>query len=97
MQATSPRVELIYLLPLGEWETFEAELSSMARRFIGSVHLIRTSGAKLKRFTSARLFLSKTVPNVIVLRGGEVVAHALGALPMTELKAMLESAVKCAA
>jgi hypothetical protein len=92
-----PRVDLIYLLPLGDWKAFEAALLSMASRFIGRVRLIRTGRAKLGQFTSARVFLSNTVPNIIVLRGGEVVAHAVGALPMTELKAILEGTTKRAA
>jgi hypothetical protein len=92
--ARPPRVDLIYLLPLGDWKAFEAALLSTANRFIGRV---RAGRAKLGRFTSARVFLSNTVPNIIVLRGGEVVAHVVGALPMTELKAILEGTIKCAA
>jgi hypothetical protein len=91
------RVEMIYLLPLGNWTAFEASLSCMTRRFGRRVHLVRTSGARLCRFTSASVFLSKTVPNIIVLRGGELFAHAVGALPMSELKAILDGATKCAA
>jgi hypothetical protein len=92
-----PRVDLIYLLPLGDWKAFEAALLSMASRFIGRVRLIRASRAKFGRFTSARVFLSNTVPNIIALREGEVVAHAVGALPMRELKAIMEGTTKCAA
>jgi hypothetical protein len=88
---------LIYLLPLGDWKAFEAALLSMASRFIGRVRLIRASRAKFGRFTSARVFLSNTVPNIIALREGEVVAHAVGALPMRELKAIMEGTTKCAA
>src|SRR5258708_34757095 len=36
-----PRVDLIYLLPLGDWKAFEAALLSMASQFIGRVRLIR--------------------------------------------------------
>jgi hypothetical protein len=93
--ATQPRVDLIYLPPLGDWKAFEAALSSLARRFIGRVRMVRASSARLCRFTSARLFLSATVPNIVVLRGGEVFAHTVGALPMTELKGILEEATRC--
>jgi hypothetical protein len=79
--ARPPRVDLSYLLPLGDWKAFEAALLSTANRFIGRVRLIRAGRAKLGRFTSARVFLSNTVPNIIVLRGGEVVAPVVGALP----------------
>ena len=95
--ARPPRVDLIYLLPLGDWKAFEAALLSMASRFIGRVRLVRASRTELARLTSARVFLSNTVPNIIVLREGEVVAHAVGVLPMRELKAILEGATKCAA
>lgn len=92
-----PCVDLIYLLPLGDWKAFEAPLLSMANRFMGRVRLIRVGRTKLGRLTNARVFLSNTVPNIIVLRAGEVVAHAVGALPMAELKAILEGATKCVA
>lgn len=95
--ASQPRVDLLYLMPLGDWSSFEAALSSLANRFIGSVRLIRTKRAMLRQFTNARVFLSETVPNIVLVRGGEVVAHAVGALPMTELKAMLQVAIKRAA
>ncbi len=53
-----PRVDLIHLLPLGDWKAFEAALLSMASRFIGRVRLIRASRAEFGRFTSARVFLN---------------------------------------
>jgi hypothetical protein len=94
--AKSPDVDLIYVPPLGDWKAFEAALSSLARRFIGRVRMVRASSARLCRFTSARLFLSTAVPNIVVLRGGEVFAHTVGALPMTELKGILDDATRCA-
>jgi hypothetical protein len=90
-------VDLIYLAPLGDWSAFEAALFSMVSRFVGRVRLVRATSTQLCRLTSARVFLSKAVPNIIVLRKGEVVAHAVGALPMTELKAILTGAIQCAA
>jgi thioredoxin-like negative regulator of GroEL len=92
-----PHVDLIYHPPLGDWKAFEAALISMASRFVGRIRLVRADSAKLCQLTRARVFLSKTVPNIIVLRGGEVVAHVVGALPMAELKGILEGATKCAA
>jgi len=35
-----PRVDLIYLVPLCDWTAFEAAVSSMASRFIGSVRMV---------------------------------------------------------
>jgi len=74
-------VDLIYLLPLGDWKAFEAALLSMASRFIGRVRLIRAGRAKLGRFTSARVFLSNTVPNIIVLAEARSLRTRLGPFP----------------
>jgi len=49
------------------------------------------------RSSSASVFVSSTVPNILVLRDGEIVAHTVGALPMTELKGILEGPTQSAA
>jgi len=85
-----PRVHVIYLLPPGDWSRFEAGLLSMARRFRGRVRVIRADRLELGRTSSARVFVSSTVPSILVLREGEIVAHTVGALPMTEVKGILE-------
>lgn len=90
----SPDVDLIYVFPAGDWQEFEAALRSLAARFIGRVRLIKAAPERLWRLTRAHIFLSKSVPNVVVVRCGEVVAHTVGALPMTELKAILASVTR---
>jgi hypothetical protein len=93
--AESPsRVDLIYVPALGDWRAFEAALQSVAKRFFGRVRMVRASRAGLRALTSARLFLSESVPNVVVLRRGELVAQAVGVLPMMELKGILEEALR---
>src|SRR5258708_32867051 len=88
-----PRVDLIYLLPLGDWKAFEAALLSMASQFIGRVRLIRTGRAKLGQFTNARVFLSNTVPNFILLLGGSDVPQEDDSLPLTDIQSRLERPV----
>jgi hypothetical protein len=92
-----PRVDLIYLPPLGDFRQYEARLRSVADRFDGRVRFTRTRARELFRFTRELVFLSRTLPNIVVVRCGAVVAHAIGELPAAELGAILGAATRPAA
>ena len=91
------RVDLIYLPPLGDFRRYEARLCSVADRFGERIRFMKARATELSGFTRARVFLSKIVPNIVVIRCGEVVANAVGELPATELAAILGAATRRAA
>jgi hypothetical protein len=91
------RVDLIYLPPLGDFRRYEARLRSVAGRFGERIRFTRARARELFPFMRAQVFLSKTVPNIVVVRSGAVVAHAVGELPARELEAILAAATRPAA
>lgn len=90
-------VDLIYLPPLGDFRRYESRLAAVAARFGGRVRFTRARAGELSRFTRAHVFVSRTAPNVVVIRGGEIVAHSVGDLPASELEAVLRAATRRAA
>jgi hypothetical protein len=87
-------VDLVYVRPLGAFPHFEVRLRDVVGTFSGGVRFTRVAAGDLVRFTSERVFLSKTVPNVVVIRGGEVIAQAAGDLPARELERIDDRAMR---
>jgi hypothetical protein len=85
-------IEILYVRPVGDFEPFEARLHEVVRRCCEPVHLVRTSGA-LPSLGGERVFATCTVPNVVIVCGGEVIAQAVGDLPARELELLVQAAV----
>jgi glucokinase len=83
------RIELVYLCPRGEDRVFEARLARAIQRIAPQVRIAN----QLLGVTQDPVFLSPTLPNVVVVRDGEVVAQAIGELPQRELEDMLGAAL----
>jgi hypothetical protein len=83
------RIELVYLCPSGEDRAFEARLARAIQRIAPQVRIAN----QLIGVTRDPVFLSPTLPNVVVVRDGEVVAQAIGELRQRELEDMLGAAL----
>ncbi len=90
------QVDLVYVRPLGDFRQYEARLLAVVGRFRERIRFTKLRAGELFRFTRERVFLSKTVPNIVLVRRGEVVAQAVGDLPARELEQVVRSAVGCA-
>lgn len=89
-----PVVHVVYALPPGDFQPFESRLRAAIRPFGDDVRLTRTRTAELCRFTRETPFLSGTLPNLMLLSGGAIVAHAVGDLPAGELELLVAGAVR---
>jgi hypothetical protein len=89
-------IEIVYVRPRGDHRAFQARLYDVVRSFEGDVQLVTCSASELRHITHERVFVSTTVPNVIVVRRGMVIAHALGDLPTRELDSLLRAAIESA-
>jgi hypothetical protein len=91
--ATGPRpVHLVYVRPVGDSRHFEARLLEIVSHFGNRVRFTRARPSELSRFTRERVFLSPTVPNVVLVRDGEVVAQAVGKLPARDIEQLIRGA-----
>jgi hypothetical protein len=87
------QLDLIYVPSLGDFRRYEARLQDVVGRFRGRIRFTKARAGELSRWTRERLFVSKAVPNLILLRCGEIVAHAVGELPAMELSAIVSAAI----
>jgi hypothetical protein len=87
------QVDLVYVRPLGDFRQYEARLLAVIGRFGECIRFTKARAGELSRFTRERVFLSKTVPNIVLLRSGDVVAQAVGDLPARELELIVRSAI----
>jgi hypothetical protein len=87
-----PQLDLVYIRPLGDFREYEQRLAGVARRFGERIRLTIARAGELSRFTRTRVFLSKAVPTIVLVRGGEVVAQAVGDLPARELEWIMRDA-----
>jgi len=87
------QVDLIYVPSLGDLRRYETRLLAVVGRFRERIRFTKARAGELSRFTRERVFVSKTVPNIVLVRSGEVVAHAVGDLPATELEAVVRAAI----
>jgi hypothetical protein len=85
-------VDLVYLRPLGDFRQYESRLMGAAARFRERIRVTKVRPGELSRFTRERVFVSKTVPTIVLIRHGEVIAEAVGDLPARELEIVLGSA-----
>ncbi len=88
----SQQVDLVYVRALGDFRQYETRLLEVVARFRDRIRFIKARAGELSRFTRERVFVSKTVPNIVLLRCGEVVAQAVGDLPARELEQVVRSA-----
>ncbi|HET9987082.1 MAG TPA: hypothetical protein VFQ65_01145 [Kofleriaceae bacterium] len=88
-----PRIDLVYVRPLGDFRAYESRLLEVAGRFGDRVRFTRTSAGELALLTCERAFSTKTVPNVVLVRDGAVIAQAVGELPVTALVRIVERAI----
>jgi hypothetical protein len=89
-------IDLVYVRALGDFRQYEARLMTVVERFRERIRFTKLRAADLLRLTHERVFLSKSVPNIVLLRSGEVVAQAVGDLPKRELELVVRSAIDCA-
>jgi hypothetical protein len=87
------QVDLIYVPSLGDFRRYETRLLAVVGRFRDRIRFTKVRAGELSRFTREHVFVSKTVPNIVLVRCGEVVAHAIGDLPATELEAVVRAAI----
>jgi hypothetical protein len=87
------QLDLIYVPSLGDFRRYEARLLEVVGRFRERIRFTKARASELPRLTRERVFVSKAVPNLILLRCGEIVAHAVGDLPAMELSAIVSAAI----
>jgi len=87
------QIDLLYVCPLGDFRRHEARLLEIVDRFRDRLRFTRLRARELFRFTRERVFLSKSVPNILLIRRGEVIAQAIGDLPARELELIVRSAI----
>jgi hypothetical protein len=87
------QVDLIYVPSLGDFRRYETRLLEVVGRFGERIRFTKARALELPRFTRERVFVSKTVPNLVLVRCGEIVAHAIGDLPAMELNAVVRAAI----
>lgn len=87
------QIDLLYVCPLGDFHRHEARLLEVVDRFRDRLRFTRLRASELFRFTRERVFLSKSVPNILLIRRGEVIAQAIGDLPARELELIVRSAI----
>jgi hypothetical protein len=87
-------IDVIYVRPLGDFRPFEARLLEVVRHAGEGVRLSQIRAAEIRRFTRERVFLSKTAPNLVLVRGGQVVGQAVGDLPARELERAMSLAAR---
>jgi len=87
------QVDLIYVPSLGDLRRYETRLLAIVGRFRERIRFTKARAGELCRFTSEHVFVSKTVPNIVLVHCGEVVAHAVGDLPATEIEAVVRAAI----
>ena len=87
-------IDLIYVRPLGDFRQYETRLLGVAAQFRDRVRFTKVRPGELSRFTRERVFISKTVPTIVLIRDGEVVAEAVGDVPARELELVLDSAAR---
>jgi hypothetical protein len=82
------RIQMVCIRPPGAFAAFDERLSTVALRQVRSV---RVSIFRTWDFAAHHDlgFVSPTLPTVILVRDGEVVAKAIGDVPQRELEEML--------
>ena len=93
LQAAHDAIDLVYVRPFVAATAFEARLASIASRFANRLRLVKGSAIELSRFTDEAVFTSPTVPTVVLVRRGEVIAQAVGDLPASELTRLVAGAI----
>ena len=88
-----PDIDLVYVRPLGDFRAYEARLLEVVGRFGDRVRLTQTSAGELALLTCESAFFSKTMPNVVLVRDGQIIAQALGELPANALVRIVERAI----
>ena len=86
--------EVLYVTSRG-FRGFEQRLLEVLRPFGSLIRLTHACAGELARFTGDRTFLSTTLPNVVLIKAGEIVAATIGELPSRELVLLLSRALRC--
>ena len=90
------RIDVIYVRPLGDYRQFETRLLDVVQTFGADVHFASSHSGDLGRFERERVFVSTRLPNVVIVRDGEVVGQTIGDLPKRELELLVQRAIDCA-
>jgi hypothetical protein len=93
--SSGPPFEVVFVTPPG-FRGFEQRLIAVLRPFGSLLRLTRGDVSDLARFTRERVFLSASLPNVILIRAGEVLAATIGELPTNELALLVSRTLRCA-
>jgi hypothetical protein len=88
------QIDVVYVRPTGDHRVFEARVSEVTSRFGSRVVLTMGPASQLTRVTRERVLLSQMLPNIVVVRDGEVIAEAIGDLPVREIESLLGPAVE---
>jgi thioredoxin-like negative regulator of GroEL len=88
-----PCIDLIYVRAFGDFRRYEARLLELVERCGGRVRFTKATAGELTRFTNDRVFSSTTVPTLVLVRDGAVVAEAVGDLPASELARVVHAAL----
>lgn len=86
------QVDLVCVCPRGDFREYETRLRGVVGRFRERIRFTKVRASELSRFTRELVFLSKTLPNIVLLRCGKVLAQAIGNLPTSELEGVVRSA-----
>jgi hypothetical protein len=86
-------LHVLIVQPLAGFSRFEARLREVVRHYGERVRMTKLNPGGLYRFTRENVFLSKTVPNVLFIRGGEVIAQTYGDFSVRELRALVHRSV----
>ena len=80
------RVHLICIRPTGPYKAFDERLTSLAIRLVRMLRVTILRPWECADHHDWMGFVSGTVPTVLVVRGGEIVAKSVGDLPVLDLE-----------
>jgi hypothetical protein len=92
-EPTRDTVELLYYRPLGPFHDYEIRLARIAHHYADRVRLTKLRVADLARLGRTGAFISPTRPTMALVRGGAVVAQAIGDLSSREIDLLVRGAV----
>jgi thioredoxin-like negative regulator of GroEL len=92
-QSATARIDLLYYRPAAarDCAAFEARLRALVAELAGRARLV--IAARAARAVPAGVYLSPSVPTLVVIADGRLLAQAVGELPRRELRALIEGAL----
>src|SRR5712671_3382988 len=82
-----PRLRVLYCRPIGDFDVQDGYVARLRREFGARLEVETSCPSEAAR--RCRTWVSATQPTLLVLRGDEIVAMAVGRLPLSELEQLI--------